>query len=551
MRAASQLLLISLAFVLVASCAVTSGSTFGRVLEAEATISSAEPGGGEEPETEPAAVLSIRTEPDDASVWLDNAFLGTTPVSLDELDPGTYRLRIEKAGYYPVRRWIEISEDSTVELEIDLEQITGYLSVESQPQGAEILVNGDGISGGFAELPIGSHQVRVRLFGYVQESLPVDIRENEVTRVKVELEAAPFELGRISASRTRFNPANPGATGFVRLAFRVSAPGDGTFNVRDPQGTLIQSVDLTPFTTWDQTVEWPGDSHQSQLEDGLYYLEIDLQGADGRSAVSQVTVEIDSSLVVRYRSIWHGGSGLLYATAPAPLPAGNVQVSVQLAGVVTELDDFSVARFPVKIGARIGLGADAEITAYASLLANSAPLLDRWGAGASVSWIPLAVSHDPIGVASGLIAGGAYRTPSSEGLYTGPDTLTDFPGFFVSIPLLFSVGPISLTAAAEFRLTPAPIAYDSISPPNEWTPYAYARIGALADLAGVTTGLSASFRTLPLHGGWGFDLPIQAGAELHWVLPGSSLVVTAFAAGEFESVTDFYVMGGGGFGILF
>ncbi|MCK4515430.1 MAG: PEGA domain-containing protein, partial [Spirochaetaceae bacterium] len=441
MRASGRLLLISIAVVLVGSCAITSGSTFSRVVEAEATVSAPQSGTGTE--TEPLPVLSIRTEPDDASVWLDNAFLGSTPLSLDELDPGTYRLRIEKNGYYPVRRWIEIPENSTLALEIDLEQITGYLSVESQPQGADILVDGDAISAGFAELPVGSHRVRVRLFGYVEESFSVDVSENAVTRVRVELETAPFGLGRVSASRTRFNPANPGATGFVRLTFQVSAPGDGSFNVHDSRGTLIQTIHLAPFTTWDQTVEWPKDFHGSQPEDGLYSLELDLHGADGRSASSGITVEIDSSLVIRYRSFWHGAPGLLYAVAPQPLPPGNVQVSVQLAGIITELDYSSVARFPVKIGTRIGLGANAEIALYGSLLANSAPLLDRWGAGAAVSWIPLMLTRDPFTLVSGLIAGGAYRTPNSEGVYTGSDTLTDFPGFFLSVPVLVSAGPIS------------------------------------------------------------------------------------------------------------
>ncbi len=435
MRASGRLLLISLAVVLVGSCAITSGSTFGRVVEAEAVISGPGPGDEIDPGTEPLPVLSIRTEPDEASVWLDNTFLGTTPLTLDELDPGIYRLRIEKHGYYPVRRWLEMPKDSTVALEIDLEQITGYISVESQPQGADILVDGDAISAGFAEVPVGSHRVLVRRFGYVEESLSVDVTENSVTRVSVELETAPFELGRVSVSRTRFNPANPGVTGFVRLTFQVSAPGNGTFNVRDPRGTLIQTVYLGPFTTWSQTVEWPKDLHGTQPEDGAYSLQLDLQGTDGRSATSAITVEIDSSLVVRYRSVWHAAPGLLYAAAPQPLPPGNVQISVQLAGIVTELDYSSVARFPMKIGTRIGLGSNAEIALYGSLLANSAPLLDRWGGGAAFSWTPLAFMRDPFGLASGVIVGGSYRTPDSEGLYTGSDTFTDFPGFFISSPL--------------------------------------------------------------------------------------------------------------------
>ena len=545
-----RLLLAILLPLLVLSCAITSGSTFSRLVEAEASAS--DDAGSETPaDTESSVVFSLRTNPRDATVWLDNDYVGSTPLSLDELDPGTYRLRIEKDGYYPVRRWIEIKDGTTLAMEIDLEQITGYLALQSEPSEAEVLVDGDRIPGGVAELPVGSHQVRVRLFGFREESLTVRIRENQVTRLVVTLEPAPFELSRVSLSRSIFNPANPGATGFVRLVFQVSGHGGGTFSVRDPGNALIESIDLPPFATWDQQVEWPADRSEQALEDGSYTLALNLRGADGRVAVSQVSVVVDSSLLVRYRSIWHSTPGLLYAMAPAPLPPGNFQVSLQLAGVASRIDDAPVARFPIKVGTRIGLGADAELALFGSLLANSAPQLDRLGMGISASWLPVHLALDPVGFASGIVAGASYRTPDEEGLYAGPDTLTDFPGFFMAVPLVLSVGPIALTATGEFRLTPAPIVSGSATALNGWTPYAYGRIGLLADVGAVTTGLSAAFRSLPLTTGFSVDLPMQAGAEIHWVIPGTSVAVSGFAAGEFESLRDFYVMGGGGFGILF
>jgi PEGA domain-containing protein len=550
MRFTGRLLCIVLCPVLVLSCAVTAGSTFSRVIEAEATVSD-----NDEDQTssgtESPAVFSIRTNPRDAAVWLDNDYLGTTPLSLDELDPGTYRLRIEKDGYYPIRRWIEVDKDTALAMEIDLEQITGHLAIEAQPVNAEVLVDGDRIPGGFAELPVGSYRVRVRLFGYTEQSLTVEIRENRVSRVQVTLEVAPFTLSRVSPSRAMFNPANPGATGFVRLGFQVSGPGGGTLGVRGPDDSLVELIDLPRFRTWDQHIIWPGERHDQPLQDGAYRLTLTLLGDDGQAATSEVTVVVDSSLIVRYRSIWHSTPGLLYAMAPAPLPAGNAQLSLQIAGIVARMDDAAVARFPIKIGTRIGVGSNIELAFSGSLLSNSAPQIDRWGVGASASWLPLRLSAHPLSFAAGLVAGGSYRTPNEEGLYTGPDTLTDFPGFFLAAPLVLSVGPVSLSAAGEFRFAPAPILYGPGTALNGWTPYAYGRIGLYADLATVTTGVSAAFRTVPLTTGFGLELPMQAGLELHWVIPGTSIALSGFAAGEFNSPTDFYIMGGGGFGILF
>jgi hypothetical protein len=70
----------------------------------------------------------------------------------------------------------------------------------------------------------------------------------------------------------------------------------------------------------------------------------------------------------------------------------------------------------------------------------------------------------------------------------------------------------------------------------------------------VSAGLSASTRTEQLPGGIAFlssPIPYEAGAEIHWLIPGTSLVVTGIIAGEYQDSNNYYFMGGGGLGFLY
>ena len=68
---------------------------------------------------------------------------------------------------------------------------------------------------------------------------------------------------------------------------------------------------------------------------------------------------------------------------------------------------------------------------------------------------------------------------------------------------------------------------------------------------GFTLGWSAALRTRRLDAGLAIDLPFQTAAEVHWILPSSSVAVTGFLAAEIESASDFYIMSGAGIGVLF
>ena len=82
----------------------------------------------------------------------------------------------------------------------------------------------------------------------------------------------------------------------------------------------------------------------------------------------------------------------------------------------------------------------------------------------------------------------------------------------------------------------------------------YLRAGIMLDTGSITAGISASTRTEPLPNGVSFlgtPVPFELGGEIHWLIPGTRLVLSAIVAGEADNPTSFYFMGGGGLGFLY
>ncbi|MGZ3443690.1 MAG: PEGA domain-containing protein [Polyangia bacterium] len=72
-----------------------------------------------EPKVEPGAVR-VTSETRGAMVYLDDAFMGSTPVRRDGLEPGTHQLRVEKEGHVGWAKDIEVPAGATMEVKVPL-----------------------------------------------------------------------------------------------------------------------------------------------------------------------------------------------------------------------------------------------------------------------------------------------------------------------------------------------------------------------------------------------------------------------------------------------
>lgn len=91
------------------------------------------------------ASLHIESAPARASVYLDDQFLGKTPLKYSYLIPGTYRLAVRRDGFESFSTTVHAAAGTTVTQQATLSEASarGVISVVSDPPGARIYLDAD------------------------------------------------------------------------------------------------------------------------------------------------------------------------------------------------------------------------------------------------------------------------------------------------------------------------------------------------------------------------------------------------------------------------
>lgn len=147
--------------------------------------------------------LSVASDPSGAQVWLDGRSLGATPVERARIPRKALRLRVEKEGFVPLDLELRAGDRA---LQLDLAAKPLQMRIETQPEGAEVFLDGElrGVTPMAAlQLPAeGSHRLLIRKPGY------------EPWTGRVGKEEPPLE--RILLKRAPKAPPKPGFWGQVR-----------------------------------------------------------------------------------------------------------------------------------------------------------------------------------------------------------------------------------------------------------------------------------------------------------------------------------------------
>lgn len=527
------------AILTAASCATSAGTLLSRVLDAEEADRKTPP---PEPPDDLTG-LEVRSDPSGAAVWINNRYEGTTPVVIEGLPAGTYRLLLRREGYQDELAWLDYP-GGPMRYHVTLTPVMGFVQVDVFPRDAEVELDGRRVPRGITPVPVGSYEVVVRAFGFEPWYGRVEVWENIVSSVAVDLEPAPFSIHAPDLARDAVNPENPGLLGSVEARFAVSGPGRGAVSVLDGQRREVFREELPPFTTWSQRWEW---HPPARLPDGAYSVVLSGSGDDGRTSVQEMPFSIDRSFRIALRTTWSGGAGLLYVPSADVLPAGAFQASVTGLAYANPLTGNLQA--PVQLTFRSGLGQDLEIAAaVGAILTDAVPPV---AASVSLKWQALAPER-PAGVGVALEAKAALQGVPAAGILT-TDTFSNFSGLCLGVPIQVAMGPFAILAEAALIVSAWQVDYDSdpvtTASPAAWM---YWRAGLMVDAGAFVAGISASARSLPLPGGLlSIGLPVQAGAEASWLLPGTHVLVGAAVAGEFAAVDDWYLMGGVSLGLLY
>ena len=91
---------------------------------------------GKHPKPQPkptTGTLSITSTPSDASVKIDGRYLGTTPLTLDKQNAGTYKVTFSAEGYETQTKSVTVTAGKTATCSATLRKKQAQLSVVQQP----------------------------------------------------------------------------------------------------------------------------------------------------------------------------------------------------------------------------------------------------------------------------------------------------------------------------------------------------------------------------------------------------------------------------------
>lgn len=142
--------------------------------------------------TAPAiGTLVLRATPERTTVALDGDEVGTTPITLDPVETGTYSVTFSRSGYDPLTRRVDISASDTATVTATLEPQAGHLRVLVRPWGS-IYIDDERRAENSdvwydTSLPAGEHTVTARHPALGEKSRSVTVAPRDTQSVVVDL----------------------------------------------------------------------------------------------------------------------------------------------------------------------------------------------------------------------------------------------------------------------------------------------------------------------------------------------------------------------------
>jgi len=152
-----------------------------------------------------AAVLSVDSSPSAASIFLNGELVGSTPHTLDGLDPDLdYEVRVELSGYHAVNRSVDLGPDEFFELDIGPMSLlnSGTLAVQPKFKNAPLEsvdelsaflsfkiagINSEMGNLRLANIPEGNHVLKVEHPLFESSTSRVVIKDGGVLKSQIEL----------------------------------------------------------------------------------------------------------------------------------------------------------------------------------------------------------------------------------------------------------------------------------------------------------------------------------------------------------------------------
>jgi len=134
-------------------------------------------------------VVHITSFPLGASVKVDQSYIGHTPLSIAGLDNSMVQLSIKRENHPKIARNAVFKAGTVQTIYADLIIKQGELLIDSDPSGATIILDNQNVGTTpkvVQNVTEGPHRVVLQLSPYAEATYPVEVKPNDITRIKHE-----------------------------------------------------------------------------------------------------------------------------------------------------------------------------------------------------------------------------------------------------------------------------------------------------------------------------------------------------------------------------
>jgi len=172
-------------------------------------------------------IIFISSQPEGAYIVIDDKDIGERTPTIIEIDEGWHDIKLIKEGYVGERK-VYVQAGKRIDVEVILEKGFGFLKVESEPEDADVYVDGEmlGKTPFFKEIEAGKHKIRVEKKGYSTKDETVNVEPDKKTFLKVRLKRKIINIHmnfRLSYDYSPFHP-NEILEGHLHTNVRIIGP---------------------------------------------------------------------------------------------------------------------------------------------------------------------------------------------------------------------------------------------------------------------------------------------------------------------------------------
>jgi TPR repeat protein len=177
------------------------------------------------------AALTVQSEPPGAQIFLDGTPPKKPPNTFTHVPFGTHQLSADLNDFEPLSQSIEVRRGMAPEIRLQLKpsQEIAALTVESEPRGAAILLDGkvpEKPPNTFTHVPFGTHQLSASLNDFEPLSQSIEVHRGMASEIRLKLNQKPNPMEALLTEAKRYEEGSPQQlTAYVRLVQSSTASG--------------------------------------------------------------------------------------------------------------------------------------------------------------------------------------------------------------------------------------------------------------------------------------------------------------------------------------